>query len=73
MSGSTFFVQSCPVCGRHLEVRVRHLGKQVCCVHCRGDFVARDPHNSGNDARGTGSDLMWRADELLDRARNWIR
>ena len=42
MSGATYFVQDCPVCGRYLQVRLELLGKTVCCRHCRGSFIARD-------------------------------
>jgi hypothetical protein len=38
-----FFYQECPVCGRHLRINVEHLGKQLTCSHCHGDFTARDP------------------------------
>ena len=38
-----FFYQECPVCGRHLRIRVEHLGRELACTHCQGLFVARDP------------------------------
>jgi hypothetical protein len=39
----SFFYQECPVCGRHLRVRLEHLGRQLTCTHCQGSFTARDP------------------------------
>ena len=66
MSGSTFFLQSCPVCGRHLEVRVRFLGKQVSCIHCNGSFVAAYPQHG--PAGKTRNDLVGRANRLLREA-----
>jgi uncharacterized protein YbaR (Trm112 family) len=38
-----FFYQECPVCGRHLRIRIEHLGKELACSHCQGAFTARDP------------------------------
>ncbi len=70
MSGSTFFVQSCPVCGRHLEVRIRHLGKKVTCVHCGGGFVASDPEMANSRQSNAQIDLFCRAERLLNRTRN---
>ncbi|WP_254509293.1 hypothetical protein [Anatilimnocola floriformis] len=43
MAMKNFFYQECPVCGRHLRVRIEHLGRQLACTHCQGSFVARDP------------------------------
>ena len=37
------FVQSCPTCGRKLEIRVDLLGRAVACQHCQAEFVAADP------------------------------
>jgi hypothetical protein len=36
------FHQSCPVCGRTLQILVRLLGRRVYCQHCGGGFVAMD-------------------------------
>jgi hypothetical protein len=38
-----FFYQECPVCGRHLRIRVEHLGRELAWTHCQGLFIARDP------------------------------
>ena len=40
MASGTFFVKSCPTCGRKLEIRVELLGREVECVHCSANFVA---------------------------------
>lgn len=66
MSNSIFYVQSCPTCGRRLQIRVEYLGRRVVCQHCQGQFVATDPANRGGDCPEYGSDLLRRADELLE-------
>ncbi len=43
MSIRNFFYQECAVCGRHLRIRVEHLGRELACSHCQGLFTARDP------------------------------
>lgn len=43
MAMRNFFYQECPVCGRHLRVRLEYLGRQLACTHCQGSFTARDP------------------------------
>jgi hypothetical protein len=43
MAMKNFFYQECPVCGRHLRIRIEHLGRDLACTHCQGSFVARDP------------------------------
>lgn len=66
MSNATYFTQECPTCGRRLEIRVEHLGRNVVCQHCRGRFVARDP--ASNRYAACASALMDRADQLLEEA-----
>jgi len=65
MSSPTRFLQTCPTCGRRLEVRVEHLGRELTCQHCRGRFVAT--HEDYTSAEGTTA-LLRRADELLQMA-----
>jgi hypothetical protein len=43
MAMRNFFYQECPVCGRHLRIRLEHLGRELACTHCQGNFIARDP------------------------------
>lgn len=64
MASSTFFVRSCPTCGRSLEVRVELLGRDVECVHCGANFVAREqPCNVHDDQK---------IEQLLARAQRYI-
>lgn len=66
MAGA-FFVQPCPTCGRHLEVRVRYLGKRVVCRHCHGEFEARDPEAVNYDEPAACVSDLQRADQLLSQ------
>ena len=65
MSRATFFIQSCPTCGRRLQVRVECLGKSVGCPHCGGKFNAADPANRILPPV-SGTSILDRAEELLD-------
>lgn len=69
-SGTTYFVQECPTCGRNLQVRVEYLGKRVACQHCSGRFNAcpsqAEPGTSESEA--SVSTLMDRAEQLLRSA-----
>jgi hypothetical protein len=58
-------LQTCPVCGRRLRVRVEYLGTRVCCRHCRGTFTARDNSASEGDAAGERG-------YILERANRWL-
>lgn len=64
MSHPTYFVQECPTCGRHLQIRVEYLGRKVVCQHCRGSFVATDPSLVRMDPGGSA--ILRRAEELLE-------
>jgi hypothetical protein len=66
MSNPTYFVQECPTCGRHLQIRVEHLGRRVVCQHCQGHLIATDPANARLDHATSGNALLRRADELLE-------
>lgn len=68
MPKSTFFVQTCPTCGRALEVRVWYLGREVMCRHCGAPFIASLPNENGGGVDFSESALMRRADELLEMA-----
>jgi hypothetical protein len=65
MSNSIYFVQECPICGRHLQVRVEYLGKKVVCRHCQGELTATDPSNRRYDCGDSADALLRRANELL--------
>ena len=43
MSGTPFFARPCPTCARMTQIKVRYLGRQVCCQHCGREFTATDP------------------------------
>ena len=64
MASGTFFVRSCPTCGRKLEVRVELLGRQVECVHCGANFTA-------NEQPAEMVDEL-RIDRVLARAQQYI-
>jgi hypothetical protein len=65
MGNSTYFIQGCPTCGRRLQIRVEYLGKKVMCPHCQAQLTAIDPAGVKSDCSAFGSDLLRRADELL--------
>lgn len=66
---ATFFVQQCPTCGRHLQVRLDYLGKSVRCQHCGAKFHARDPSTTIPDVEEDRvASLLARADEVLASA-----
>lgn len=64
MASGTFFVRSCPTCGRALEVRVELLGKDVECVHCGAEFTANE--------RSERRDSDLKIEQLLARAQQYI-
>ena len=66
MSSSTYFSQECPTCGRNLLIRVEYLGKRLVCQHCRGELYACDPASARIDEAGHSSELLRRADELIE-------
>jgi uncharacterized protein (DUF3084 family) len=68
MTSATFFVRGCPICGRHLQVRVIDLGKEVRCRHCTGEFIATESGKPTPCADTTKQSIMQRVDELLAAA-----
>jgi hypothetical protein len=65
MFPATYFVQTCPICGRSLQVRLEYLGRSVACQHCHGSFTAIDPALLPVETFDATDDLLSRADELL--------
>jgi hypothetical protein len=64
---STFFVQECPTCGRHLQIRLELLGRQIACPQCEAPIEACD--SIANSSRPHDSaELLLRAEELLATA-----
>lgn len=59
------FIQTCPVCGRPLQVCIDNLGQMVTCQHCRGQFVARYSNTSDRENTECCNSLLHRADRLL--------
>ena len=80
---SVRFTQSCPTCGRRIEVRASLLGCDVRCQHCHAVFVAhqddvhQDNVHQGATLRpvpsqaaddGMSDPLMDRVQQALNRA-----
>ncbi len=72
---SVRFTQSCPTCGRRVQISASLLGCTVACQHCQGEFVAK----SGLEGEisdcgelqnlGASDPLMDRVEQALERAR----
>ena len=76
VTNATYFLQSCPTCGRSLRVRVEYLGKSLACQHCHGRFIATDHTTSGSkgaSGRGAGQDRKAPQPSLLERAEALLR
>ncbi len=65
MFPATYFVQTCPICGRSLQIRLEYLGRSVACQHCHGQFTATDPALLPVETLYETDDLQTRVDELL--------
>ncbi len=73
---SVRFTQSCPTCGRRIQVRASLMGCDVCCQHCHAVFVAHleDSHQDSThqDAAqrpspSQAADDFASSDPLMDR------
>ncbi|MGB7328798.1 MAG: response regulator [Rubripirellula sp.] len=70
------FTQSCPTCGRRVQIRASLIGYTVACQHCNAEFVAAASLDEGSSATDapTATDktsldpLMVRVEEALQRA-----
>lgn len=65
------FTQSCPTCGRRVQVRASLIGYTVACQHCNAEFVAEadvDSHPEPTAAIPVADPLMVRVAEALQRA-----
>lgn len=67
------FTQSCPTCGRRVQVRASLVGYTVVCQHCRAEFKARTDDCMEMDHSDISSEpetdpLMLRVEEALKRA-----
>lgn len=56
------FNQSCPTCGRRIEIRIELLGRSVACPHCSAEFVASE---APQPKQATEVDLMQRVERAL--------
>lgn len=70
---SVRFTQSCPTCGRRLQVRTSLLGCTVACQHCKGEFIAKtglegDTADEGMESVKPSDPLMERVELALRRA-----
>lgn len=59
------FTQSCPTCGRRLEVHTQLLGRQVACQHCQAVFVATSDDEDGGSWEDASQSLLARAEAAL--------
>ena len=71
---SVRFTQSCPTCGRRLQIRTALLGCTVACQHCQAEFVAdsgddRTPGRTEPQQVEASDDLMLRVEQVLEKAR----
>jgi hypothetical protein len=67
------FTQSCPTCGRRLQIRTSLLGCTVACQHCQAEFVAdsgirSELQSSESMANEAADPLMMRVEKVLQRA-----
>jgi len=61
------FIQSCPTCGRRVEVHTRLLGQQVACQHCHAEFVASSVDDEDQSWGDSSYNLLARVEEALKR------
>lgn len=65
------FTQSCPTCGRRVQVRASLIGYTVACQHCNAEFLAEadaDDHPERAEPVAFADPLMTRVEEALQRA-----
>lgn len=61
------FTQSCPTCGRRIEVRASLLGRTVGCRHCKAEFLAA-PDTDTYPESAQSQLLMSRVDAAIRRS-----
>lgn len=64
MAVGTYFIRSCPTCGRNLEIRVELLNRPVECTHCTAVFLASETD--------TGSVSERRIEQALARTQQFL-
>lgn len=61
------FTQSCPTCGRRVDVRASLLGCIVACQHCGAEFTA-NANVGSRPGRNSDDELLARVEKALRRA-----
>ncbi|MCM2370555.1 response regulator [Aporhodopirellula aestuarii] len=61
------FTQSCPTCGRRIDIRASLLGCTVACQHCGAEFTA-NANEQSRIGREPTEDLLDRVEKALRRA-----
>lgn len=61
------FTQSCPTCGRRIDVRASLLGCTVACQHCGAEFTATASEETVL-RQDSGEELLRRVEQALRRA-----
>ncbi|TWT93156.1 response regulator [Neorhodopirellula pilleata] len=61
------FTQSCPTCGRRIDVRASLLGCTVACQHCGAEFTATANEHHTIE-RDSGEELLKRVEMALRKA-----
>ena len=61
------FTQSCPTCGRRMDIRAALLGCTVACQHCGAEFTATANEDIAVP-RDHDEDLLTRVEKALRRA-----
>ena len=64
---SVRFSQSCPTCGRRVEIRAVLIGRTVACQHCGSEFTASDC-DSLDGLPQREAELMQRVEAAIVRA-----
>ena len=64
MSKKIYYLQSCPICGRRLQINVAYIGHIVSCFHCHASLLAQDPEMVQANAERT--EMVNQAPEPVD-------
>lgn len=70
------FTQSCPTCGRRIQIQASLMGHSIACPHCRAEFasngVQADGRSKANHLVDVDSTdpLMARVEKALARVKN---
>ena len=68
---SVHFTQSCPTCGRRVQVRAALIGYTVVCQHCNAEFEANSGDHSELHSISAVDHPM--ADPLMDRVERALK